>query len=317
MLWIKGLRLGFFPIDILISILEKPFLANVPETRFPIIFVVGIHRTGSTFVSQVLADKLGCAPLGNYAAIFPRSKILIPSLIKRFYKPSEKRKEKIYKSYYGISRGVFSIGDCYEVWDRWMGQDHYNKPVSLTTEKQEKMSHHLRWLQHSWGLPLITKNNRNSLILKSIHKSVPNAFFVMVLRKPADVILSTMQASRDFYGSDEIIWGLKPDKTFSRDNYKDKLDAYCYQYINLEDSIRQDLLSLPEEDYFVVQYEAFCEDPERLHKDLTRKIKAKHELPEKSQGTTSPKRHSSKRRFNKKSHSEINKRLKEIKQKQK
>ena len=202
MLWIKGLKLIFLPIDIIISILEKPFLANVPETKFPIIFVVGIHRTGSTFVSQVLADKLGCAPLGNYAAIFPRSKILIPSFIKRFYKPFEKRKDTKYKSYYGISRGIFSIGDCYEVWDRWMGQDHYNKPESLTPENKEKMSRHLRWLQHSWGLPLITKNNRNSLVLKTIQKSVPNAFFVMVLRNPADVIQSTMQASRDFFGND-------------------------------------------------------------------------------------------------------------------
>jgi len=316
-LWIKGLKLLFLPIDILLSLLEKPFLSKTPEMKFPVIFVVGIHRTGSTFVAQVLSDNLGCAPLGNYATIFPRSKILIPKLLKRFYNTNKKGKAKKYKSYYGISMGIFSIGDCYEVWDRWMGNDHYNRPENLTSKKKEKMANYLKWLQHSWGMPLITKNNRNSLVLKTIHKSVPNAFFVMVLRNPADVIQSTMQASRDFFGNDEIMWGLRPRKTFSYDNYKDKLDAYCHQYIDLEDSIRHDLTSLPEEDYYVVQYEGFCEDPEKIQNEIWGKIKAKHELPESSLRSRSLRHYTSKRLFDKEITSEINSRIKEIRNKNK
>jgi hypothetical protein len=198
-----------------------------------------------------------------------------------------------------------------------MGQDHYNKPETLTEKKKEKMSRHLRWLQHSWGLPLITKNNRNSLVLKTIHKSVPNAFFVMVLRNPADVIQSTMQASRDFFGNDEIIWGLKPSKTFSYGNYRDKLDAYCHQYIDLEDSMRHDLTSLPQEDYQLVQYEEFCEDPEKIQNEILKKVKAKYDFPEPGLGTGSSSYYTSKRLFDEEKTSEIDRRIKQIRNKHK
>jgi hypothetical protein len=238
-------------------------------------------------------------------------------LLKGHYNPNKKGKAKKYGSYYGISRGIFSIGDCYEVWDRWMGKDHHNRPEVLTSENKEKMVNYLAWFQHSWGMPVITKNNRNSLILKMIHKSVPNAFFVMVLRNPADVIQSTMQASRDFFGNDEIMWGLRPNKTFSYDNYKDKLDAYCYQYIDLEDRIRHDLTSLPEEDYYVVQYESFCEDPKKIQNEIHEKIKAKHELPENNLAIGNSKYYASKRLFDKKISSEINSRIKKIRNKKK
>ena len=312
-LWIKGLQIICWPLDLILSLVERPFLRKEADAQFPTIFVVGIHRTGSTFVSQVLADGLGFAPLGNFSTIFPRSRHLIHVLFKRFYDPSKPGKAQKYRSFYGISRGFFSIGDSYEVWDRWFGKDHYNRPDQLSPEAQKSMREYFTSVQSAWGLPMITKNNRNSLILEMIYKTVPNAFFVLVNRNPADVIQSTMNASKDFFGTDEIIWGLRDDKRFSPVNYKDKLDAYCHQHIDLEDAIEKEINKLPDEDYLEVQYEKFCEKPNVIQKELLDKLKSKYHLPEMKKGLGNSRYYTSKRLYDAQLTAEINRRMDEIK----
>ena len=179
------------------------------------------------------------------------------------------------------------------------------------------MVEYFRGLQKAWGRPVITKNNRNTLILEAIYNSIPNVFFVLVNRNPADVIQSTMQASRDFFGTDETIWGLRDDKSFDPENYKDKLDAYCHQYLDLEDSIRKALNKLPAEDYSVVQYEGFCEDPATFQKEIMAKLKAKYELPDNNEGFGSSRYYTSRRLYDVKLAEEINRRIRDIRTTQK
>ena len=167
-------------------------------------------------------------------------------------------------------------------------------------------------VQSAWGLPMITKNNRNTLILEMIYKTVPNAFFVLVNRSPADVIQSTMNASKDFFGTDEIIWGLRDDKSFSPEKYEDKLDAYCHQYLDLEDAIRKEINKLPTEDYFEVQYENFCEEPNVVQLELYEKLKAKYELPDMKRGLGTSKYYTSKRLYDAQLSAEINGRIEDI-----
>jgi len=311
-LWIKVLQVLCWPLDLILSILELPLIPKGDPAPSPIIFVVGIHRTGSTLVSQVLADSFGFAPLGNFATVFPRSKYLVHLLAKRFYRPGKQEKPRKHRSFYGISSGFFTVGDSYEVWDRWFGKDHYNRPEQISEQKRKDMAGYFRGLRKAWGRPIITKNNRNTLILETIYNSIPNVFFVVVNRNPADVIQSTIQASRDFFGTDEIIWGLRNEKSFEPGNYKDKLDAYCYQYLDLEDSIREALNNLPAEDYAVVQYENFCKDPVGVQKEIMVSLKAKYDLPGGVESFGAPEYTTSQRLYDAELAHEINRRIRDI-----
>ena len=311
-LWIKVLQVICWPLDLILSVLERPFIPKGDPEPLPIVFVVGIHRTGSTLVSQVLADSFGFAPLGNFATVFPRSKYLVHLLFKRFYHPGEPAKPRKHKSFYGISSGFYTVGDSYEIWDRWLGKDHYNRPEQISGQKRKDMAGYFRALQKAWGRPIITKNNRNTLILADIYNSIPNVFFVVVNRNPADVIQSTIQASRDFFGTDEIIWGLRNDKSFDPGNYRDKLDAYCYQYLDLQDSIREELNTLPAEDYAVVQYENFCKDPVGVQKEILARIKAKYDLPGRDESFGASGYNTSRRLYDAELAEEINKRIRDI-----
>lgn len=174
------------------------------------------------------------------------------------------------------------------------------------------MAEYFNSIQATWRMPIITKNNRNTLILEMIHNTIPNAFFIMVNRDPADVIQSTMQASRDFFGTDKIIWGLRDNKSFSPNNYNDLLDAYCHQYVDLQDSIDKSLNSLPSEDYMLVDYEHFCDNPTDIIKELSSKLKAKYDVPDEIGKSGSSKYHISRRLYNEAASAEINRRISDI-----
>ena len=270
-LLIKCLGLAMWPIDALLSILEKVFLPKERVASGPIVFVVGIHRTGSTYVSQVLSDVLDVTPIGNFFSVFPKSKYFIQFLGKAFF---PFRKPQISKqNYYGISKGFYSIGDAYEIWDKWFGSDHYNTPKALTIKKKKEVLDYFYWVEKVWGKTLLCKNNRNSLAIKELSLIFPDAYFVVVDRNPSDVILSTIRASKDFFGSTEHMWGLLPNKEFQDAKFENTATAYCSQYLGLEEELNSQLSNLSQSSYSRIRYEEFCIKPEQYIEEIIQSIK--------------------------------------------
>ena len=271
------MQLLLLPLDLILSLLERLLLPKLDTSDQPIVFVVGIHRTGSTFVSQVLADCFPFALVGNHNTLFPRSKYFIHLLLKQFYKKG-RFKNRSYKSYYGISRGFYSIGDSYEIWDRWLGGSHYYKPDEISKRKRDEMREYFAYLGKSWGKTIIAKNNRNMLLIKELKEIFPNAFFVVVNRGRAEVIQSTIQASKDFFGSDDYMWGLRPSENFSMEDYDNKMEAYCHQYLELEKVLKRQLEELSPDRYAEVLYEEFCADPVSHLEMIKGKISSAHKV---------------------------------------
>ena len=270
-LFIKCLSLLLAPIDYFLFFLEKFFLGGEKKCQEPIIFVVGIHRTGSTYVSQVLSDSLDVVPMGNFFSLTPRSKYLAHLFGKLFF--HFKTNSVIKSNYYGISTGFYSIGDVYEVWDRWFGKDHYCLPKEISSEKDDEMQNYFYWVAKAWGKTILSKNNRNTLMVERLSKTFPKSYFIVVERNPASVIMSTMQASKDFFGDDQYVWGLLPSSNFSISDYENKLTAYCNQYIGLEEEMNKQLQSLSKDSFSRVKYEEFCLQPEEKIKEIVDRIK--------------------------------------------
>jgi hypothetical protein len=270
-LFVKCLSLFLAPLDYFLFFFEKILLSGKKQCQEPIIFVVGIHRTGSTYVSQVLCDSLDVVPMGNFFSLIPRSKYLAHLFGKLFFR--FKTNSTIKKNYYGISTGFFSIGDVYEVWDRWFGKDHYCLPKEITSEKDDEMQNYFYWVAKAWGKSILSKNNRNTLLIERLYKTFPKSYFIVVERNPTSVIMSTMQASKDFFGGDQYIWGLLPRSDFSISDYENKVTAYCNQYFGLEKEMNKQLQSLSKDSFSRVKYEEFCLQPEEKIREIVDRIK--------------------------------------------
>ncbi len=254
--WNKFLQIIYFLNDRCWSALESGKRRKYANTGSPPIMVVGIHRTGSTFVSQVLADALPYVPIGNVNAIFSRSCYYAHKFLNIF---RSGRKSNIMKNYYGISKGFFAIGDCYEYWDQWFGPIHYFRPKQLPYEKMDALRANFACLEKAYGQPIICKNNRNSLLIDYFHQCFPDATFVMVERDAADVVRSTIRASEDFFNG-KSLWGLMRND-YDHLDYSNLMEAASDQYIKVDQMMRKQLAEVPKERIVMVQYEDFCADP--------------------------------------------------------
>ncbi len=257
--WVKFLKLLFSPLDFILSKFEN--VAKKVE-KPPMILVVGIQRTGSTFVSQILSNAFDFSEVGNFNSIFWRSRYFIHKWYNRFFK--RRTSLKHFKSYYGISRGLSTIGDCYEVYDQWFGTDHYSIPAYLDDDTKKDMANYFGRLYQATGKPILAKNNRNTLLLKEWKSVFPNAHFVIVKRNLAEVVRSTVQASYDFFGDPPTLWGLYPkDKSFQLGEGSIIKQA-CRQCFYLEKELNEAIDQLDSNSYTIVEYEEFCQEPKRF-----------------------------------------------------
>lgn len=270
-LWLKFLQVVLVPFDLFISWIEHRRLKKQINKNIPVIFVVGIQRTGSTLVSQFIEKNFSFFPIGNFNSIFKRSNYYIHRWLAKVYK----RPNPSYQNFYGISKGFFSIGDCYELWDRWFGKNHYIIPDSISDEQETDMQEFFTSLYSAYKRPLLTKNNRNSLLLPLFEDNFKNAFFVVVKRDPVAVIRSTIKASKDFFGDESLLWGLYPSADFDTSNYENIIEAATVQFLMLEQILNKQLEKLDKSSYLLVDYNNFCANPSGFQEDLIKRLSEK------------------------------------------
>jgi len=271
--WIKLLQMVCLPLDYLFFLIESVFLKQQQtQEDLPVVFVVGIHRTGSTLVSQFLADTFPFFPVGNFSTLFRKSSYLPYRMAMPFHRRGRKKR---YSNYYGISTGLFAIGDAYEFWDQWFGRDHYTAGGLTHPHRAESLKKHVSAIHRASQRPLITKNNRNSLMIDDFHRLFPHAFFVVVERQALSVIRSTVRASRDFFGMGNL-WGLIPDESFDPGRYENLQEAATVQYLELKRKIDDQLGNLPDEAYMKVNYEEFCSNPGHIQEQIRERLKSKY-----------------------------------------
>ena len=270
-LWLKFLQIVLSPIDLLFSWIERLRSKEEIEKNIPVIFVVGIQRTGSTLVSQFIEKTFDFFPIGNFNSIFKRSAFYLH----RWFSKSYKTPRKSYKNFYGISKGFFSIGDCYELWDKWFGGNHYVIPEKISEKKQDDLKNYFTSLYAAYRKPILTKNNRNSLLLPVFEENFDNAFYVIVKRDPVAVIRSTIKASKDFFGDDRFLWGLYPSENFDTDNYENIIEAATVQFLMLDKILNEQIEKLQDDTYLLIDYNEFCLNPAQFQKDFIHKLKNK------------------------------------------
>ncbi|HAF28872.1 MAG TPA: hypothetical protein DCG75_07475 [Bacteroidales bacterium] len=270
-LWLKFLQVLFSPIDFFFALIEKTKKKSEQENEIPILFVVGIQRTGSTLVSQFIEKTFPFFPIGNFNTIFKRSNYYVHKWIRRLYK----KPNPTYKNFYGIAKGIFSIGDSYELWDRWLDKNHYLIPSEIRNEKSNHLKNYFSTLYKAYNKPILTKNNRNSLLIPLFKATFKNSFYVIVKRNPVSVIKSTLQASKDFFGNGDLLWGLYPTQEFDSNNYENLTEAATVQFLMLNKILNDQLNELEDDSYLVIDYNDFCKNPSQFQKNLIEKLNAK------------------------------------------
>ena len=163
-------KLSFF------TSLENLTLKKIKSQREYPIFIIGLPRSGSTLLFQLLINNFKLSYFSNLVNVFFRCPVLI---LKIFKKKHLNNINDNYQSNYGVIKGIYSPSESGSIYNFWL--KNYNiKNIKKT------ISFYIK----TFKAPFICKNLNLSFKIKLIKKTFPESKFIYVTRDPKFIFQS-------------------------------------------------------------------------------------------------------------------------------
>lgn len=258
-LFSAGAQAALTPLDLALGVWENRIYERSAPPQRPIVFVVGPPRSGTTLVAQALIASLPVAYFNNLTSVFPRSPILVNRAASRPF-----RNERIeFRSFYGKSKKWFGPNDALYFWDRWLGRDRTVIPASVDEPNRTRLIQFFGAFQEAFPRPLVAKHNNMNAYANVVAPLLPTSIFLCLRRDPLYLAQALLKSRRDIHGSDDASYGLDdPAQKGRKDN--NPYEAVCRQVAFYQTLEREQLEALGPDRYWIVDYEAFCNDPNAI-----------------------------------------------------
>lgn len=250
----EALRWLTWPADLLLYPLERRLVAKPGRQTFPLLLIVGPPRSGTTLVYQVLASCLDVSYFSNCNALFPRSPLAAARLFGHNVDPGVGP----FQSLYGNTRTLRDVNDGFHIWNRFLGEDRYTAPGSVSPAVAGDMAHFLSSWSRIARKPLLNKNNRNLACASLLAAALPNAHFLIVRRDPHYVAQSLLNARDWIQGSRKRGWGLNSEDSSPA---TDPVETVCRQVCSNEELISRQREAIGSDRCTDIAYEDFCAAP--------------------------------------------------------
>ena len=265
------------------------------KPRNPVVFIVGAPRSGTTLTMQWLAqtDEIGYPSnliSRFYAAPYIGAKIqrlLVDPAFDFNDEFKDVRKSVDFESNLGKTQGFLAPNEFWYFWRRFIPNE---MPRHLEEEEVEKIDQEgflasLAALEAALGKPIAMKG----LILQYNLGALSSMFddqvlFIHTKRYPFYNVQSLLRARERYYGTRERWYSVRP-KEFDELKGLTPIGQVAGQIYFTNQSITNQLESLPTECKLELQYESFCRDPSRLYAKLVDKLeKLGHKINSEYQG---------------------------------
>lgn len=237
------------------------------EAPAPPIFVVAPPRSGSTLFYQLMVHRFKFAYFQNQMAFY---RFAIPWYVKN--------KLDVFKPYISdfesklgkTSQDVGPNGALF-FWDRFFPkkENEYFETLSLSSEEEFELKQTIHFLSTYFNQPFFSKNLKLALALKPIQKLFPHAIFITIKRDPRSIASSILDARLKAHGTKEK-WRLMQPKC-----YPEVLKKPPHLQIGNQVSDIYQVLSeefYPDSKVISVQYESFCQNPEKAMREVEIKL---------------------------------------------
>jgi hypothetical protein len=150
----------------------------------PPVFIVGLPRSGSTFVYQVLTHLFDVSYIDNLMTLGRETLYFSSRLSQRCFRD---RPHGSFSSTYGNTwdSGLHAPSEAGALWYRWIPVDAvYVDEHTLTAKDKDAMTRNIKALLNRDQKPLLIKNLYFSTRIKLIRSLFPEAKFIRVRRDP-------------------------------------------------------------------------------------------------------------------------------------
>lgn len=250
--------------------LQKKVELNYKDTKFPLGFIIGNPRSGTTLFLQYLAN-LGCfAYPSNVLARFayaPYFGALIQQMLfnNQFDPLGElniKKEPITFNSTLGKNEGFLAPNEFQHFFRNYIPNyfPQYIKEEDFNEIDFSSLKNGLTSIETVFNQPFVTKAMMFQYNLADFYHKLPNSIFFYIKRDPLYVMQSIYMAREKYYGDIKKWWSVKPQE-FEQLKDKDIYYQIAGQVYYTEKALEKELKQIPEDNKIVITYEEFCDNP--------------------------------------------------------
>ncbi len=255
------------PPSFLITLIEKILLMRKFQPSMPVLFILGLPRSGTTLVYQYIVHRLHVAYFTNGVGKYPQSPCFISYVQNALYGDYKSD----FQSNYGKVTGHVAPREAGSFWGRFFGYDEYIYFDQMNALDVKNLRNMIGCMQYIFGnVPFVNKNIKHMLRIDALQNIFPNAYFLVVRRNTCHVALSMLRGRYANDRSPEEWWSVKPE------DYEDLIkhpveEQVAGQLKSLQKRMNHDLAKLSSRVLYI-DYEDFCRCPEMLISMLLRTL---------------------------------------------
>jgi len=252
------------------AVLDRRFLAQRLKCQWPLIFILGPPRSGTTLLYQLMIHAFKLAYFPNIGNTFYMCPIFATQLgMKRcpVYQTN-------FTSNYGFEKRCMAPSEAGNIWNRWFPEEkrdgfNYTPASYLTLDTQHLIYQLIANLERLFEAPFLTKNVKTNVRLRVLYEIFPNALFIRIQRDLIDTAVSLLLYRR----KKKLNWHSVMPKEINKIKRLSDIEQVCHQIFYVEKNMKKDIQLFAPDQFYSVRYERLCENPirelEKIHHFLT------------------------------------------------
>lgn len=249
--------------------LELQYISQFDQPQYPVIFIAGTQRSGTTLLMQLLIAYFDVGYVSNLMARFWRAPYIGALLFKELRQKKRSRSPD-FTSELGTTYGYEGPHEFGYFWQHWFP---YNETHQTSTEDLDRMNvglfrRELAAMESAFDAPLAFKNPIVvSLNIESLARILPTAIFLICRREPIYVAQSTLLSRMKFHDRKDQWFSVKPQEYLwlKERPYPEQIAG---QIFYTEKKIKESLGKIGPQRHLAIEYDELCNNPERAMKRI-------------------------------------------------
>lgn len=242
--------------------IENGLLMFNYKPSFSPIFIIGVPRSGSTLLYQLIAYCFEVSYLTNKLAkhnTFPCILSLPLSIIGGCNSP------ELFDSNYGEVPGWRSPSQGWTFWDRWFPSEDqsYVGLNELSEATTKKLRNTILLMEKIYKRPFVNKAMSLGVRILPVSHAFPEALFIRIHRNQLDIAQSILKGRSDYMGDKNKWFSVKPSE-YEKIKDKDYITQVCGQIYFLERDMDRDIQIIGKHRCLDIQYAELCTNPKSV-----------------------------------------------------
>jgi LPS sulfotransferase NodH len=235
--------------------------ADVPED-YPTLHVIGVPRSGTTLLSQLISSHLDVGYINHLIAAFWRAPIYGIRLSRKVLPP---RMPSTFQSDFGRTAHIYEPHEFGYFWSQLLG---YQEMLQQDAKFEESIDWNrvalvLKNMTHAFERPIVFKSFLLGWHIARIQQVLPKTCFVRVRRDPLQSAISLLKMREQFLGSAEKWASFKPAEYswLKGEPYWKQIAGQVYY---LDQALSEQIRQAGGRNVLEVTYEELCREPRQV-----------------------------------------------------